>query len=55
MRSQVTMWAFVLTLITYGRALGGEPAYDESPQQHFLQRLHPVGGWHPYGGGLLHW
>src|SRR5271165_7001821 len=55
MRSQVTMWAFVFTLITYGRALGGEPAYDESPQQRFLQRLHPVGGWHPYGGGLLHW
>jgi hypothetical protein len=20
-----------------------------------LQRLHPVGGWDPYGGGLLHW
>ena len=55
MKSQVTMWAFVLTLITCGRALGGEPAYDESPQQHFLQRLHPVGGWNPYGGGLLHW
>ena len=28
---------------------------DEPPQQHFLQRLHPVGGWNPYGGGLLHW
>ena len=55
MRSQVTMWAIVLTLITCGQALGGEAAYDESPRQHFLQRLHPVGGWNPYGGGLLHW
>ena len=27
----------------------------EPRQQHFLQRLHPVGGWNPYGGGLLHW
>ena len=32
MRSQITMWAFVLTLITCGRALGGEPAYGEPPQ-----------------------
>jgi len=55
MRSQVTMWAFVLILIAYGRALGGEPADGESPQQGFLHRLHPVGGWNPYGGGLLHW
>jgi len=54
MRSQVIMWAFVLTLITNGPALGGEPAYVEPPQQPFLQRLHPFGGWHPYGGGLLH-
>ncbi len=55
MKSQVTMRAFVLTLITFGRALGGEAAYDESPQQRFLQRLHPVGGWNPYGGDLLRW
>ena len=55
MKSQVTMWAFVLTLITFGRALGGEAAYGESPPQRFLQRLHPVGGWNPYGGDLLRW
>jgi hypothetical protein len=55
MKSQATMWAFALTLFTFGRALGGEPEYNEPAQQRFLQRMHPVGGWHPYGGGLLHW
>jgi hypothetical protein len=24
-------------------------------QESILQRFHPVGGWHPDGGGLLHW
>jgi hypothetical protein len=55
MRSQVRMWAFVLTVITAGQVLGGERDCCEPPQQSFLQRLHPVGGWHPYGGGLLDW
>ena len=32
MRSQVTMWAFALTLIACGRALGGDPPYGESPR-----------------------
>src|SRR4051794_17708559 len=32
-----------------GRAQG--PASRAS----FLQRVGPVGGWFPYGGGLLHW
>ena len=55
MKSQITMWASVLTVIAFGRALAGEPVYDDSPQPHFLQRLHPAGGWNPYGGGVLHW
>jgi len=55
MRRQLTIWTFLLTLTMYARALGGGPTYGESPPQHFLQRLHPVGGFHPYGGGLLHW
>ena len=55
MRGQVSIWAFVLVLLAGGRGLGGERGYCEPPQQRFLERLHPVGGWDPYGGGLLHW
>jgi hypothetical protein len=37
------------------------PAYshdgeDAEPTHHgVLERFHPAGGWHPYGGGLFHW
>jgi hypothetical protein len=55
MKRQIILYASVLTVITLGRALGGEPAYDESPQPHGLRRLRPAGGWNPYGGGVLHW
>ena len=55
MKRQIIMCASVLTVITFGWALGGEPAYDESPQPHFVRRLRPTGGWNPYGGGVLHW
>jgi hypothetical protein len=55
MRSQAGMWALVLIAMTGPQALGGEPGACEPPQQRFVQRLHPVGGWDPYGGGLLHW
>ena len=57
MKSQATMWAFSCSPSVHARwgTSGGEPAYNESAQQRFLQRMHPVGGWHPYGGGLLHW
>src|SRR5262245_25729083 len=27
----------------------------DPPPQGFLQRMHPVGGWHPDAGGLIHW
>ena len=53
MRSQIGMGVLVFTLIACGQGLGGQREYCEPPQQGFLQRLHPVGGWHPYGGGLL--
>jgi hypothetical protein len=55
MRRHVWIGAFLITLIAYGRGLGGEPGCCKPPQDSFLERLHPVGGWHPYGGGLLHW
>ena len=55
MRGQVRMWAWLLTLIAVGRALGEEPQGCEPPQQCFLKRLSPAGGWCPYGGCLLDW
>jgi hypothetical protein len=55
MRSKASMLALVFTMITCGQAIAGEPVYGAPPQQSFLQRLSPVGGWNPYGGGLLHW
>jgi hypothetical protein len=42
--------ALLLSLIACGQRAGAEPAPEG-----FLQRLGPAGGWHPYGGGLLHW
>ena len=48
-------WALVLTLGACGRAIGGERGYPDPSRPHILQRSHPVGGWHPDGGGLLHW
>jgi hypothetical protein len=32
-----------------------EPPCCDAPGEGFLQRVHPVGGWAPYGGGLLRW
>jgi hypothetical protein len=56
MRSQLPMWTILLTLISCGRGLGGEFGEgDEPPRRHFLQRIHPAGGWDPYGGGIFHW
>jgi hypothetical protein len=45
----------LLALIAVGRGSGGEPPGCEPGRPCFLQRLGPVGGWCPYGGGLLHW
>ena len=55
MRSHGRFWALVLGLIASDQALGGDRGSFEPRPQHFLQRLRPVGGWHPDGGGLLHW
>ena len=49
------MCALVFGLIATGRALGGDRGHGGPRPQHLLQRVHPVGGWHPYGGGLLRW
>jgi hypothetical protein len=55
MRSHGTMFALVLSLFTSSRALGGDAERSDPRPQHLFQRVHPVGGWHPYSGGLLHW
>jgi hypothetical protein len=44
-----------VTLLVVGQGIGGEPRCCEPPEESFLRRLQPVGGWCPYGGGLLHW
>ncbi len=45
----------LLLLLSCAPAFAGEGDDPEGSQQHFFQRLHPVGGWNPYGGGLFHW
>ena len=55
MGSRVRAWALLLTLAACGRGLGGEHDCCLPPQQGLLQRVLPVGGCNPYGGGLLHW
>jgi hypothetical protein len=54
MRRQGWIGAIFLALIAGGWASGGEPICEPGPSC-FLERLAPVGGWCPYGGGLLHW
>jgi hypothetical protein len=46
--------ALLLALLAVGRGWGGQPDCGSSPPC-FLHRLAPVGGWFPYGGGLLCW
>jgi hypothetical protein len=55
MRRHLGIGALLLALIAGSRGLGAEPCGCEPTQDGFLQRVHPVGGWAPYGGGLLHW
>ena len=61
MRKASWLAALLCAAATTTQSIAGEPACGcqscggESPQQSFLQRIHPVGGWHPYGGGLLRW
>jgi hypothetical protein len=49
------MWTLLLSLSASGAALGDDRECYPPNQQHLLQRVHPVGGWNPYGGGLFHW
>jgi hypothetical protein len=47
--------ACLAVLVSTGPSPGREPDCCDPPQGTFLKRLGPVGGWHPYGGGLFHW
>ncbi len=55
MRCQVWIGVLVVALIASSRGRGTEPQCCEPSQDGFLKRVAPVGGWDPYGGGLLHW
>jgi hypothetical protein len=55
MKPRSGTWLAVVSIILCRHAYGGEQTDCPPPQQSLLKRFHPVGGWHPYGGGLLHW
>ena len=47
--------ALALALGAGGRAIAGDPARPDPGHAPILHRIRPAGGWHPDGGGLLHW
>jgi hypothetical protein len=55
MRRSVWVIALLLTPGAGGRGYAGDHDCCEPAEPCWLKRLGPVGGWHPYGGGLLHW
>jgi len=55
MRGQGWIGVLVLALLACGQGHGGEPQCCEPAEPCWLKRWHPVGGWHPDCGGLLHW
>ena len=55
MTRQLWIGPLLFILIAGGQAVGGEGCCSDQPEQHFLQRPAPTGGWNPYGGGLLGW
>ena len=55
MTRQLWLGTLVVTLIAGGRGFCAEHPCCDPPQDCFLKRLGPVGGWHPDGGGLLRW
>ena len=56
MRNAIWVAALLVALIASSQGRAGEPPCGCEPAgDGFAQRIHPAGGWHPYGGGLLHW
>jgi hypothetical protein len=54
MRRHVWLGTLAVALIVAGRGLHAQPPCREARSDSFLGHLAPAGGWHPYGGGLLH-
>lgn len=51
------LWLATLVAVLIGggwEVSAGQPCCPP-PEESFLARLKPVGGWHPYDGKLLHW
>ena len=46
--------ALVLAVAVAGRGYAGDHGCEPT-EPCWLKRIHPVGGWDPYGGGILHW
>ena len=55
MRHYIWIGALVVALVAGSRGLGGEPSWCAPRPCCFLERLAPVGGWHPDDCGLLDW
>jgi hypothetical protein len=46
--------ALISVLVAAGRGIAVDPPCSCEPPRE-CRRVGPVGGWNPYGGGLLHW
>lgn len=55
MRRLVWIGILLLTAAAVGRAEGGDSQPCQQGPVGWLKSWHPVGGWDPDGGGLLHW
>ena len=55
MNTQARIGALLLGLFAAGWPDGEEPSCFEPRSVSFLSPLAPIGGWNPYGGGLLRW
>jgi hypothetical protein len=50
------LWIAACAVVLMGTwAAQAEHCDCPPPEDCFLKRLAPVGGWHPYGTGMLHW
>ena len=55
MHYRLSLLTVAVGLVLGACRLSAAPPCCDPPEDEFLRRLSPVGGWHPYGGGLLHW
>jgi hypothetical protein len=55
MRRHLWIGVLLVALLSRGGELAAQSSCCAPSEDCFLKRLGPVGGWNPYGGGLLHW